>query len=96
MTDARIVDGPSQIVIGVDLGAGHDITTIARMEDGHIVEVQTVDRAAFFAPERTRAQTFAMLAVGIAAAVRLGLGRRPWKLTGRAATRARWRRMGRR
>lgn len=51
-------------VVGVDLGYGTDVTAIATVQDGRIVDVRYI--------------------------------RRPWKLTGRAATRARWRRRGRR
>jgi hypothetical protein len=82
-------------ILGMDLGYSPSIATIATFEDGRIVEVRTIDPAAFWTPEKTRAQVAGMLGVAIGTAAGLGV-RRPWRLTGRKATRARWRRMGRR
>jgi hypothetical protein len=88
-------DMDPRYILGVDLAYGPDITTIARVEDGRIVELRTIDPAAFWTPEKTRTRVAGMLGVAIGAAAGLGV-RRPWKFTGRKATRVRWRRMGRR
>lgn len=65
-----------------------------------VTDPDKIDRAA----SRTRAQSgiAAMLGIGLGYAWRLGLdfaadrpARRPWRLVGRSATRARWRRQGR-
>jgi hypothetical protein len=81
--------------LSMDLGYSPSFATIATFEDERIAEVRAIDPAAFWTPEKTRARVAGMLGVAISTAAGLG-ARRPWKVTGRKATRARWRRMGRR
>jgi hypothetical protein len=84
--------------IGMDLGYSPSIATIATFEDGRCVDVHPADRIdpGEFWSDRARSKIGAMFGLGLAAAARMTAARRPWKLTGRKATRVRWRRMGRR